>query len=100
MSGEGTGGAPATGAGTVHFDNDKIGALGEALTRHADVLRLHEGGLDRNVPAVPFDTFGLQAKIRELDEQREAFEQRLTRLVADGGEQALMQATYTERADR
>ena len=89
-----------SGAGTVHFDHDTIGALGEALTRHADILRANEGGLDRNVPAVPFDTFGLQGLVRQLDEQREAFEQRLTRLVAEGGEQAVLQATYTQRADR
>ena len=85
--------------GTLHLDTDGITALAAQLRRCAETLRADEGGLDRDVPAVPFDAFGLQARIRELDEERQSFEERLTRLVAGAAEQAELQVAYTADAD-
>jgi hypothetical protein len=82
-----------------HLERLKIQELGEELVASAEALRANAGGVDRDIPDVPYDWFGLRTMVVRLDEAREAFDQRVATSVAAAGEQAILQVYETSRAD-
>jgi hypothetical protein len=86
-------------AGVPHLNQETIGKLGDDLVAHAKGIREGAGGVDREVPAVPFDSFNLKGRIRKLDEERQAFDERLAKLIDRAADRVYNQVLTSGEAD-
>jgi hypothetical protein len=78
---------------------DRVAELADQLAGHAQTLRGAAGGVDRNVPDVPYDWFGLRALVVRLDEAREAFDLRLATFLDERAGAADVQVFEAVEAD-